>query len=158
MSRSIAFTRLPEADPVAIVRLMNDPLVRRQMPLTDDGFDVAAATAWVADKEALWAEYGFGPWAIWIDGRFAGWGGVQPEGDEADLALVLHPDFWGTGKAVFQRIIDLAFGEIGLASIVIYFPPTRTRVRGILRAGFVREGEHDLYGETFVRYRLMAPA
>jgi hypothetical protein len=70
---------------------------------------------------------------------------------------VLDPEFWGTGKAVYDRIIEIAFGEMGLDSVVIYFPPSRTRVRGIQRLGFVREGEEELWGETFVRYRLTAP-
>jgi ribosomal-protein-alanine N-acetyltransferase len=153
----ISFTRLTEADPTEIVRLMNDPLVRRQMPLTSDGFDLADADAFVAHKESLWAEHGFGPWAIWIEGRFAGWGGLQPEGPEAEIALVLRPEFWGTGRAVYGRIIEIAFGAMGLESVVIYLPPSRTRVRAIQRLGFVREGEQEVWGETFVRYRLTAP-
>jgi ribosomal-protein-alanine N-acetyltransferase len=55
---------------------MNGPLVRRQMPLTSDGFDLADAGEFMAGKESLWTEHGFGPWAIWINGRFAGWGGL----------------------------------------------------------------------------------
>lgn len=153
----IAFTRLTEADPVDLVRLMNDPLVRRQMPLTSDGFDLADAEEFVTNKESLWVEHGFGPWAIWIDGGFAGWGGLQPEGSEAEIALVLHPDFWGHGKGVYDRIIGVAFGEMGLDSVVVYLPPSRTRVRGIQRLGFVREAEEDLWGETFIRYRVTAP-
>ena len=156
--QQITFTRLTEADPADLVKLMNDPLVRRQMPLTSDGFDLADAAEFVVGKESLWNEHGFGPWAIWIDGRFAGWGGLQPEGSEAEIALVLHPEFWGRGRSVYDRIIKIAFGEMGLRSVVIYFPPSRTRVRGIQRLGFVREGEEEVWGETFVRYRLTTPA
>jgi len=31
---------------------------------------------WIAGKEKLWAEHGYGPWAFLIDGKFAGWGGL----------------------------------------------------------------------------------
>ncbi len=150
--------RLTEVDCADIIRLMNDPRVRRQMPLTKDDFDEADCRGFVAGKERLWAEHGFGPWAFFIGGKFAGWGGLQPEGDEADLGLVLHPDFWGWGKRIYDEIIRKAFSEMGLESVVIFFPPTRMRVRGILRLGFVPEGEIELYGEPFIRYRLRAPA
>jgi [ribosomal protein S5]-alanine N-acetyltransferase len=126
----ITFTRLTDADPAALVRLMNDQLVRRQMPLTSDGFDLDDAAEFVADKESLWTEHGFGPHAIWIDGRLAGWGGLQPEGSDAEIALVLHPDFWGSGRAVYDRIIASAFGAMGLDSVVIFLPLSRTKVRG----------------------------
>lgn len=153
----IAFTPLTEAEPEDLVRLMNDPLVRRQMPLTSDGFDPDDAAAFVTDKESLWRDHGFGPWAIWIGGGFAGWGGLQPEGTDAEIALVLHPDFWGSGRAVYDRIIASAFGDMRLDSVVIFLPPSRTRVRGIQRLGFVREGEQEISGESFVRYRLGRP-
>lgn len=73
---------------------MNDPLVRRQLPLAPEHFSEIDCEAFIAAKEQLWDEYGYGPWAIVVDGQFAGWGGLQPEGGEADLVLVLHPDYW----------------------------------------------------------------
>ena len=93
-----------------------------------------------------------------IDGKFAGWGGLQPEEGDADLGLVLHPDYWGMGKVIYDEIIHRAFGEMGFESVTILFPPTRTRVKGILRLGFKPDGEVEAYGERFIRYRLYAPA
>ncbi len=153
---NVELKRLPEVECAEIIRLMNNPLVRREMPLTKDNFNEADCAAFVAGKERLWAEHGFGPWAFLVEGKFAGWGGLQPEAGEADLALVLHPDYWGWGKRIYDKIIGKAFGEMGLESVVIFFPPTRTRVRGILRLGFEPEGEVELYGERFIRYRLRA--
>jgi hypothetical protein len=38
--------------------------------------------------------------------------------------------------------------------VTILLPPSRTRVKGVLRLGFVPDGEVDIDGERFVRYRL----
>ena len=153
----ITLKRLSDVPPANFVDLMNDPLVRRQMPLAADGFDEAECRAWIDEKERLWAEHGFGPWAIFIDGAFAGWGGLQPHGDEAEMALVLAPPHWGAGKAVYDRMLSYAFGELELTHVLVLFPPTRTRVRGLLRLGFRRDGVDEVEGEAFVRYRLDDP-
>jgi len=154
---NLEFKQLSEIDRSEYVALNTNPLVMRQMPLASSDFDDEACKEWIAGKERLWEEHGFGPWAFVIDGKFAGWGGLQPEEGEADLALVLHPDFWGYGKVIYEEIIRRAFGEMGLDSVMILFPPTRTRVKGILRLGFKPEGELEIGGEKFIRYKLYAP-
>ena len=118
----LEFKRLPEVNPADIIELMNHPKVRAQMPLTKDDFDLADCATFVKAKEKLWEEHGFGPWAFYYDNTFAGWGGLQPEGDEADLALVLHPSYWGKGKDIYDEIIKRAFSEMHLDSVVIFFP------------------------------------
>ena len=153
----IALRQLSQVRPAAFVELMNGPLVRRQMPLADDGFDEHASTVRIEGKERRCDEHGFGPWAIFIDGCFAGWGGLQPHGDEAEVALVLAPAYWGNGKTVLDRILAHAFGELRLPYVLVLFPSTRTRVRGLLRLGFRPDGVDDVDGETFVRYLLDNP-
>jgi len=154
----IEFRRLTEVDRTAIIELMNNPLVRRQMPLLRNDFGERECEAFVAAKERVWAEHGYGPWAFVIDGQFAGWGGLQPEHGEADLALVLHPDHWGRGRALYHAIIGRAFGEMGLDAITVLLPPSRTRIKGILRLGFVADGELLVGGERFHRFRLTQTA
>jgi len=153
----IEFKRLTEVGKSELIELHNHPLVRRQMPLFDGVFTEADVDDFVAAKEKLWGEHGYGPWAFFVEGDFAGWGGLQPEGDDADLGLVLYPDYWGMGKALYELIIERAFVEMGFESVTIWFPPSRTRVKGILRLGFQPDGEVDIAGERFIRYRLHAP-
>jgi RimJ/RimL family protein N-acetyltransferase len=153
----IEFKRLSDVNKSDIIDLMNDPRVRRQMPLTSDHFREADCDGFIAAKERLWVEHGYGPWAFVVDGTFAGWGGLQPEHGDADLAMVLHPTYWGIGKQIYDQIIQRAFGEMGFASITILFPPTRTRIKGILRLGFQPDGEVEIEGIRFIRYRLPAP-
>jgi RimJ/RimL family protein N-acetyltransferase len=154
----LEFKRMSEVNPSEYVTLHANPLVRRQMPLSDDNFDLETCKEWIKGKEKLWEDHGFGPWAFLIDGKFAGWGGMQPEDGDADLGLVLHPNYWGRGKIIYEEIIRRAFGEMKFESVTILFPPTRTRVKGILRLGFKPDGEVEISGERFIRYRLHAPA
>lgn len=155
---NIAFKRLTDVAKSDIMELMNDPLVRRQMPLLKGDFTESSCDSFIAAKEQLWAEHGYGPWAFIINDQFAGWGGVQPEGDEVDLALVLHPNFWGTGKVLYKEIIRRAFEEMEMESVTVLFPPTRTRIQGLLRLGFKEETEVEIGRERFIQYRLNNPA
>lgn len=154
---SVVFKRLSEVDKFAIIDLMNNPLVRRHMPLARGNFGPAECDELVAAKERLWDEHGYGPWAFVVDGEFAGWGGLQPEGGEVDLGLVLHSKHWGLGKALYKEIISLAFREMGFKSVTVLLPPTRTRLSGVLALGFKPDSEVEIAGERFIRYRLNAP-
>lgn len=153
----LEFKRLTEVDPIDIISLNNNPDVLRQMPLGSANFDLAKAKEWVQQKDAQWQQYGYGPWAIFIDQQFAGWGGLQYEEGDADLALVLHPNFWGSGKEIFDEIVKRAFTSLGLESITILLPPSRTRIKGIFRLGFQPNGEVNIEGARFQRFRLYAP-
>jgi len=152
----LEFKQLGEIDRSEYVALNTHPLVMKQMPLSSSDFDDAACKEWIAGKERMWQEHGYGPWAFVIDGKFAGWGGLQPEEGDADLGLVLHPDYWGYGQVIYKEIIRRAFEEMGFKSVIILFPPTRTRIKGILRLGFKEDGELEIGGERFIRYRLHA--
>ncbi|MEM7550778.1 MAG: GNAT family N-acetyltransferase [Bacteroidota bacterium] len=154
---NIQFKRLTEIDKSLIIELMNNPLVRRQMPLLKGEFTESDCDKFVAAKEQLWVEHGYGVWAFIIDDQFAGWGGLQAEDGETDLALVLHPDYWGVGRTLYKEIIDRAFGEMGLGSVVVLFPPSRTRIKGFLRLGFRKDREIEIGNEKFIRFRLNNP-
>ncbi|WP_422106581.1 GNAT family N-acetyltransferase [Winogradskyella sp.] len=150
----IEFKSLEEVEKSHIIDLMNNALVRRQMPLLKGDFNETDCDRFVSAKAQMWKTHGFGPWAFVIDNKFAGWGGIQPDNGEADLALVLHPDYWGIGKVLYKRIIDKAFGELGISSIQVLFPPTRTRIKGLLRLGFVKDKDVKSGDEHFIRYVL----
>lgn len=149
--------RLSDIAPAAIVALHNNPRVLRHLPLAGARFDESECRAWVQNKEAQWGTNGYGPWGILIDGAFAGWGGLQQETGDADLALVLAPEYWGHGQAICRKIISIAFAEMGLASITALLPPSRARTHGMLRLGFHADGQAEISGSVFHRYRRWAP-
>lgn len=152
---NIEFKSLAEVEKLAVINLMNITLVRRQMPLLKGNFTEEDYNRFIVSKEEMWNKHGFGPWAFIIDKQFAGWGGIQPGYDgEAELALVLHPDYWGVGKVLYKIIQDKAFNELGLSSIQVLFPTTRTRVKGLLRLGFIKDSLVEIENKQFRKYVL----
>jgi RimJ/RimL family protein N-acetyltransferase len=69
---------------------------------------------------------------------------------------VLHPRFWGLGRRIYDEIVRRAFSELGLESVTVLLPPGRGSgaARAMLRLGFTPDGELDLAGHRFLRYRL----
>jgi hypothetical protein len=51
---------------------MNDPAVRRHLPLARGEFGASECKSFVAVKERMWEVGGFGPWAFVLDGEFIG--------------------------------------------------------------------------------------
>ncbi len=146
------FADIPTSDWLA---LLNHPDVIRHMPLADGSWTDASARDWAKGKDAQWHQNGYGPWSIRIDDRFAGWGGFQKEADGADLALVLLPQFWGHGAELFRGFMDRRTA-LGIGNVSILLPPSRSRVKGLARLGFVADGELDYEGQRFMRFRTTA--
>ncbi|MFG6102546.1 N-acetyltransferase [Leptolyngbyaceae cyanobacterium CCMR0082] len=151
----ITFTRLSKIPPNAIIDLMNDPAVRRHLPLAQDEFGYVECDRFVAIKERMWEERGLGPWAFVLDDEFIGWGGLQPEGDDVDLGLVLNQKYWGAGPALYRRILKHAFEELCVDSVTALLPPSRKRVAALRRLGFHKDGEIVIQDQRFIRYRLI---
>jgi len=156
-STPIEKKRLTSVDKNSIIELFNNPLVKRHMPLSADLFDDNHYQAFIAAKEALWETCGFGPYAYFIKDTFIGWGGIQPEAENFELALVLAPAYWGYGKQIYRDLIHQAFIELKLGSVTILFPPSRKKIKGIFKVGFVEEGSVTIDGKVFIRFRLLNP-
>jgi len=149
----IAFVRLTAVPLRAVVELLNEPRLTRHLPLAGQFSDQAAAE-WVAAKDGQWTSHGYGPWAVLVDGEFAGWGGFQREENGADFALVLAPAYWGRGAEITRAALDRGFGEVGLDEVLIALPFSRSPERVVARFGFVPDGEVSYGGARFRQYRL----
>ena len=158
MTDSTDFRHLSEVPHSELIALMNNPKVRQHMPLSNGDFNQEHCDEFLAAKASIWTQHGYGPWAFYKDERFIGWGGFQPEGDYADLALVLHPDAWGQGISLYKTLLQKAFSEMDLQVISILLPPSRTRIKALAALGFERHGSVNINGETFYRYLLNAAA
>jgi RimJ/RimL family protein N-acetyltransferase len=137
-----------------VVELLNEPRNRRHMPLSSSIFSLEEAVAWVEAKDAQWAVHGYGPWAVLVDGSFAGWGGFQREENGVEFALVLTPEHWGHGREITRAALDRGFDELGLESVLIALPFSRSSDRAVGRFGFVPDGTVVHGGSTFRQYRL----
>ncbi len=146
--------RLAEIDKQLIIQLCNDPQIKKHMPLSKENFDLDEYEKFIKAKEKIWLDNNYGPWAYLVDGKFVGWGGLQPEDGDVEIALVLHPQYWGYGPLLFKDIIKYAFETLKLKSVIVLFPPSRSKVKGLLKLGFKKEIEVDIEGSQFIRYRL----
>jgi RimJ/RimL family protein N-acetyltransferase len=149
----IDFARLTAAPFDELLRLLNEPRNARHMPLAEQ-FTEEEAREWIAAKDGRWDEDGYGPWAIYLDGAFAGWGGFQLEANGADYGLVLLPEFWGHGDAITRRALQMGFEDFGLDEVLVALPPSRKPDRVLGRYGFEPDGQVVYYEVAFRQYRL----
>ena len=149
----VEFARLTEVPIAAVVDLLNEPRNTRHMPLSGT-FSEQSTTKWVIAKDAQWEQHGYGPWAVLVNGEFAGWGGFQREENGADFALVLAPAFRGYGADVTRAALARGFEEFGLEAVLIALPFTRSSERTVARLGFQPDGEVSYGGAEFRQYRL----
>jgi hypothetical protein len=155
MGMKLTVHRLTDIPAETWLPLLNHAEVRRHMPLAGDMvWTAASAMEWAAGKDRQWTENGFGPWALKIDGQFVGWGGFKQEREDADFGLVLLPGFWGMGLAIARELIVLGRPYLGSRAISILLPPSRTRMKGLARLGFVPDGDFNYDGHRFLKFRL----
>jgi RimJ/RimL family protein N-acetyltransferase len=150
----IKFRRLTEIKKSLVIELMNHPMVYKHLPLLNLPFNDDNYESFIESKEQIWKEYKFGPYAFTYEDVFIGWGGLQPETNDVEIAMILHPNYWGIGKTLYKKIINIAFNEMGLNSITVLFPPSRTHIKGLLVLGFKKETEILIAGKLFIKYRL----
>ncbi|NGX56940.1 MAG: hypothetical protein K1060chlam5_01194 [Candidatus Anoxychlamydiales bacterium] len=151
---NIEFIRLTEIKKSDIIALMNNPKVLNHMPLALAHFGEEEYDKFINEKKNIWKEHGYGPWAFIANGNFIGWGGLQPEHNDIEIALVLHPNFWGIGKTIYDKIIHYAFEDLHLKSVIVLLPLTRKHVKGLLKLGFEKDGNLEIDGKLFLCYRL----
>ena len=154
----IEFVDLFKIEEEKIIGLMNNDSVKKHLPLLKANFTQEDCRFFLNAKHKLWDEYGYGPYALIIKGAFAGWGGLQPDGNDADVALVLHPSFWGWGRKIFNIIKSNAFSEMKLPAITALLPANRSNLNAIKRLGFIADGQREIDDKIFFRFRLFNPS
>ena len=137
-------------------KLLNDPRVTRHMPLHSGPMTAQACHEWALMKSRLWgSDNNLGPWAVYIDCRFAGWGGLQPEpGGEAGVALVLDSGHWGQGRTILAAMISRFRANGGTNPIVVQLAQSRSAHRAMARLGLVPDGHVIEGGKVFDRFLL----
>jgi len=154
LKHEILFTRLSKIDPAEIIAHMSDPRVVEHMPLLDFEWDEAAATNFIATKEACWNRDGLGHWAILSNKEYVGWGGFQKEGSEWDFGLVLKPSSFGLGARISKKALEFAVNDKRIYFVTFLLPPSRKNLGALKRLGATFVGEIKYDGSTFLKYRL----
>lgn len=86
--------------------LFQDARVKKHMPLPESTVDENWIQNWIAGKEKSSKQIPFEIYSIWDDGNFAGWGGIQADGDNFEIAIVLKPEYWGYGQEIYGKFIN----------------------------------------------------
>jgi hypothetical protein len=156
--RRIELASLREAPVDQLWAILRDPRIARHMPLHDPSISVSWVEQWVESKMSQWPDESMGPWAIYLDGTLAGWGGYQPDDGVAELAVVLKPDSWGAGQEIVSAI-NVRWTEVGNSLPRRFYLPKSRRVLHLAkRFSFHKVGETSLGDTTFDVYELLDPS
>ncbi|GLQ24226.1 hypothetical protein GCM10007853_21000 [Algimonas ampicilliniresistens] len=154
MHDDITFVRLTEIDASQILDHMTDPRVAEHMPLLNSKWTMDMVTDFVASKEECWHKDGLGYWAILLNGKYVGWGGLQSEEGEWDFGLVLRPEIFGLGPRITRRVIEFAFADDRIQLVKFLVPPSRKNLSAFDRLGARYVGEIDCNNTSFLKYEL----
>ena len=128
------------------------------MPLATT-VDEAWVIEWQANKSTLWETPVKGPWAVFLDNNFAGWAGLQPDGDgEVELAVVLHVWAWNQGASISRAAIARWRELDAESSINVYFPLSRPIDLLAEKLNLEKLGEFEFGASKFVKLRLLETA
>lgn len=117
----------------------------------------------LAGHIAHWERWGFGPWAVVLDGAVIGWGGVRHTTvagrPEVELLWFIHPDHWNRGYSteLAREALRVAFGVLELDDVVAFTVPVNRPSRAVMeKLGMTFEREIEHAGLPHVLYRLTA--
>lgn len=134
--------------------ILNKGKVREHLVSHED-FDKRNLIAWIDEKIEMDARLGCKVRGIKVNGKAAGWCGIQFEAGTYELALVLDDEFWGIGTVVFKELMLWA-SEGGLNSVVLHLFHTRPKYR-FLKNMAIRVYQSMIFGQKFTTYELKVP-
>ncbi len=149
-------------DEAAYGALLRDPAVERWLrppplvPFTPD--EVRRV---LARDLRHWGEHGFGPWALDLDGAYAGRAGLawtEVEGERVvELPWALVPSAWGRGVATRAARAAIAWArQLGLGEVIALTLPANEASRRVMdRAGLPYERDVVHAGLPHVLHRLV---
>ena len=110
---------------------------------------------------AHWERWGFGPWAVLLEGDVVGWGGVRhttvEDRPEVELLWFMHPDHWGRGYSteMAREGVRVAFDALELDDLVAFTTPANAASRAVMeKLGMSYERDFEHVGLRHVLYRL----
>ena len=114
-------------------------LPRPKEPMDDDTRSAKAIEIF----RTAWAEKGYGPWAVILDGTLIGHTGLRwvPEEDATEVLYLFDPDHHGQGYATeaARAALDHGFGPLGLDRIVAWAMPANAASLAVMkRLGMTR--------------------
>lgn len=150
----ITFCPLSEVAPVEILHHMRDPKIATHLPLLTRRWQLSDVVEFVAVKEQDRVAHGIGHRAILCEGRYAGWGGLQKEGDDWDLGVVLRAEYFGLGLRVVRLLLEEAQKDPRIDAVTFLLPPSRRHLGALKRLGAQPLGDVHHEGMRFLKFKL----
>ena len=139
-NKVVTYVSLGEVNQTVLLDLMNDDKLRAHL-VDHPKFTEETLEFWVMEKTRIDAANGYRVRAILVNGNIAGWCGIQPDGEGAELAIILSSSYWGSGLRVFRDMIRWS-RELGHQEVVFHLLETRRKYRALEKmAKEVKESE-----------------
>ncbi|MGR9051145.1 MAG: GNAT family N-acetyltransferase [Gammaproteobacteria bacterium] len=147
----IEYLKLTEVNPYGLLSLLNKKKVREHL-VNHRLFDIETVKVWIKEKNKVDSSRGCRVRAILIDKQLAGWCGIQHDGENYEVAIILDDKYWGLGKKIFREVMLWA-KEFGHQTIFIHFLYTRPEYR-FLRKISKQVHISEFLGNNFTTYEL----
>ena len=134
--------------------LITDPAVTKHMPLAMSNYTDEWIRNWVISKSNTWDDESLGPWSIWVEGEFAGWAGLEPDGDDLSLGIVTHKRYWGLGREIVAEVVKKWPKTLTSNRIVVEFPLSRKSGKWASKLPISLIGGIEIEGQVFEKYEL----
>ena len=149
--KGLQYCALSAADQAALLALVNSAEVRSHL-VEHPEFDRTTLAEWVSSKMEIHEHPQYCVYAVLEDNELAGWCGIQPDDDGAELAIVISKAHWGLGLRVFRDMMEWS-RKVGHEEVLFHLLETRRHYRALEKmAKEVRRSER--LGRTFSTYVL----
>ena len=159
-TKSLSLRPLEPADAEVLHRIYQSDSVLKYFPSSTPP-PLEKVQRFLARQQAHWEKYGYGNWAIQLNGEHAliGWAGLQylPELNETEVGFLLDRPFWGRGYATQAGLASVQFGleQIHLDHIIaLVHPDNLASQRVIEKCGLGYRETIFLWGLDLRRYTL----
>jgi len=119
----LKYYNIEEVNEDDLLALLNDERIREHL-VEHEIFDKIKLRSWVDEKVKLNNVEGCRVRAIEQNDMLIGWCGIQLEGKDYELAIIIGSSHWGVGKRVFNDLMSWA-KEIGHKEVVIHLLDSR---------------------------------
>jgi len=140
-------------DEEILFQALRDPRVVKNM--ASNGITLKDCESIVANSLEHWKKHGIGSWGVERKGQLVGWAGFKYWKDrECEALIVLSPSYWGLGKAIFDKLLELAVKNFELSHLYVLLPVTRKSFKYMRRIGFEYDNDETHNGEAFKKFIL----
>ena len=145
----IEFVSFGSVEPVDMLAVLNQDELRKHL-VDHDYFDAESIQAWMKQKLEIETQAGCRVRVVIIDGALAGWCGIQPDGNNFEIAIVISKRFWGSGISIFKTLMRWA-RELGHHEIVFHLLDSRPEYKALTKIA-TKVQSTQLLGRCFTTY------